>query len=223
MNNFSLKVFVEFYAGLPLLLIALAGTYKFGYFDTLNASWVLSSLSAQGLVYSILGTALIFFSGVALASFYHTLALFLSHLTLIISISVFITLLGVFTNFNIFLKIISYGGPSILGFLYYTYLKDIFNGGEIAGILAPPGILIFTIMGFGLMYSSGVYDANKDIENRNFPIVLFDEQPAYPNNQTDWRLLEVSGNNSILINLNSSNSTRFPIKVIESNKVDLIY
>lgn len=210
------------YAGLPLLLIALAGTYKFGYFDTLNVAWVLSSLSVQGLIYSILGTALIFFFGVALASFYHTLALFVGHVKLILSV-LLITILSWFTTFDIFLNVLSYGGPSLLGFLYYTYLKDFLNGSELAGIFAPSVILIFTIMGFCLMYSSGVHDAYKDIENGNFPIVLFEEQRTYPSDQTDWRLLEVSGNNSVLINLKSSSSTRFPIRIIESNKVDLIY
>ena len=44
-NSFSLKKVLELYAAIPLVLIALAGTYKFGYFSTFDALWVLPSIN----------------------------------------------------------------------------------------------------------------------------------------------------------------------------------
>ena len=69
-NSFSLKKVLELYAAIPLVLIALAGTYKFGYFSTFDALWVLPSISAYSLFYSILTTTLLFAFGSILSLIY---------------------------------------------------------------------------------------------------------------------------------------------------------
>ena len=110
-NSFSLKKVLELYAAMPLILIALAGTYKFGYFSTFDALWVLPSIN----------------------------------------------------------------------------------------------------------------DANSAINNNTLPIVLFEQQTAYPNDQSDWRLLAVIDTRFVLINLKNKTDYGYEMKVVEYSKVDSIY
>ena len=73
------------------------------------------------------------------------------------------------------------------------------------------------------MFGSGVNDANSAINNKRLPIVLFEQQTAYPNDQSDWRLLEVIDTRFVLINLKNKTDYGYEMKVVEYSKVDSIY
>ena len=92
-NSFSLKKVLELYVAMPLILIALAGTYKFGYFPTFDALWILPSISAYSLFYSILTTTLLFAFGSILSLMYWSFSVWVGHLYSLIFSILFLTLL----------------------------------------------------------------------------------------------------------------------------------
>ena len=223
MNNVSLKSFIEFYAFVPLVLLALSATYKFGYFNALNAIWVLPSLNVQGFVYSILIIALLFLAGSALASFYSAIVPFFSHVALI-SVIFVITAVSclIFGNIDFIWKVLSSSIPFFFGLFYFFYFKDVLDGDAISRSFSVFTFLIFSFMALFLMFTLGGADARRDIGEKLLPKVDFKDSTL--NGLPDWRLLEASGASLILINLNTRNSdARFEFKVIEANKVDLIH
>jgi hypothetical protein len=52
---------------------------------------------------------------------------------------------------------------------------------------------------------------------------LFEQQTAYPNDQSDWRLLAVIDTRFVLINLKNKTDYGYEMKVVEYSKVDSIY
>jgi len=222
-NSLLLKKIIELYAVIPLILIALAGTYKFGYFSAFDALWVLPSISVYSLFYSILTTTLLFALGSVISLTYKTLSdwfgglypsIFAAALIIVIVFS-----MGIDRAIILSIKLI----PLYFGFFYYFYIHASLFGGEAERELIAPLTLILSITTFGCMFWSGLHDAGKAIENRTLPIVLFEQQTSYPNDQTDWRLLESIDTRFVLINLKSKWSGRYEIKVVENTKVDSIY
>ena len=95
---------------MPLILIALAGTYKFGYFSTFDALWILPSISAYSLFYSILITTLLFAFGSILSLIYLSVSAWVGHLYSLIFSVLFVTLsiflIGIETLINLSTKLI---------------------------------------------------------------------------------------------------------------------
>lgn len=211
----------------PLLLLGLAATYKFGYFNALDALWILPLLNVQGFVYSILITTMVFLLGTAIASVYCSLLPFFSHSGLIFTFFIVPAVSSmVGGGVDTLLTILANGIPFFFGFTYFLNLKDIFNGDEVSRSFKLPSLLIFSFLGLFMMSSLGSSKAYKDSSEKLFPVVKFNNRGSVSTlqNSDDWRLLESSGNNLILINLNSKNGTgRNEFKVIEANKVDSIY
>lgn len=222
-NSLLLKKIIELYAVIPLILIALAGTYKFGYFSAFDALWVLPSISAYSLFYSILTTTLLFAFGSVLSLVYQTASDWLGYLYpsifSIVLILLFIFFIGLDASIALSTKLI----PLYFGFFYYFYIHASLFGNEAERELIPPLTLFLGVITFGCMFGSGLHDANKAIENRTLPIVFFEQQTSYPNDQTDWRLLESIDTRFVLINLKSKWNGRYEIKVVENTKVDSIY
>jgi len=222
-NSFSLKKVFELYAAMPLILIALAGTYKFGYFSTFDALWILPSISAYSLFYSILTTTLLFAFGSVLSLIYLSFCVWLGHIyslifsILFVIISIF--LIGIDTSITLATKLI----PLYFGVFYYAYVHNSIFGGQIEQHFSSPLVLFLTIIAFGCMFGSGVNDANNAINNKTLPVVLFDLQTSYPNNQSDWRLLEAIDTRFVLINLKNRTDYGYEMKVVEYSKVDSIY
>lgn len=96
-------------------------------------------------------------------------------------------------------------------------------GNEIERNLNPPLILFLSVTAFIGIFGSGVNDAEKAIKNGALPIVLFEQQTTYPNDQTDWRLLESIDTRFVLVNLKNKWNGRYEIKIVENTKVDSIY
>ncbi len=222
-NSFSLKKVLELYAAIPLVLIALAGTYKFGYFSTFDALWVLPSISAYSLFYSILTTTLLFAFGSILSLIYLSVSAWVGHLSsLIFSIlfvGLFIFFIGIDVSITLSTKLI----PLYFGVFYYSYVHSSIFGGQIDQYFSSPLVLFLSIFAFGCMFGSGVNDANSAINNNTLPIVLFEQQTSYPNDQSDWRLLEVIDTRFVLINLKNKTDYGYEMKVVEYSKVDSIY
>lgn len=222
-----MKALIEFYALVPLLLLGLAATYKFGYFNALDALWILPLLNIQGFVYSILVTTLVFLLGIGIASLYCALLPFFSHSGLIFTIFIVPAVSSAIGGgLDHLLIILGNGIPFFFGFVYFLNLKEVFDGGEITRSFKLPSFLIFTFCGLVLMSTLGSTKAYKDRVDETFPVVKFNDKNSILNieDTDDWRLLESSGNNLILINLNSRNGTgRYEFKVIEANKVASIY
>lgn len=80
-------------------------------------------------------------------------------------------------------------------------------------------------MALMMMAFQGSSDANDRVRNKDFPVVEL--STSTEDSSKDWRLLEASGSNLILINLNSSLNksgyVHYEIKIVEANKVELIY
>ncbi len=222
-NSFSLKKVLELYAVMPVILIALAGTYKFGYFSTFDALWVLPSVSAYSLFYSILTTTLLFALGSILSLIYLSASEWIGHLYCLIFsallLGVCVSFIGIETSITLSTKLI----PLYFGVFYYFYVHSYIFGGQIEQYFSSPLVLLLTIFAFGCMFGSGVNDANKSIDNKTLPIVLFDQQTSYPNNQSDWRLLETIDTRFVLINLKNKTDYGYEMKVVEYSKVDSIY
>ena len=222
-NSFSLKKVLELYAVMPLILIAIAGTYKFGYFSTFDALWVLPSISAYSLFYSILTTTLLFAFGNILSLIYLSVSVWVGHLySLIFStlfVALFIFLIGIETSITLSTKLI----PLYFGVFYYFYVHSSILGGQMEQFFGSPLVLFLTIFAFGCMYVNGVNDANKAINNKTLPVVLFDQQTSYPNDQSDWRLLEAIDTRFVLVNLKNKTDYGYEMKVVEYSKVDSIY
>lgn len=222
-NSFSLKKVLELYAVMPVILIALAGTYKFGYFSTFDALWILPSVSAYSLFYSILTTTLLFALGSILSLIYLSASEWIGHLYCLIFsallLGVCVSFIGIETSIILSTKLI----PLYFGVFYYFYVHSSIFGGQIEQYFSSPLVLLLTIFAFGCMFGSGVNDANKAIDNKTLPIVLFDQQASYPNNQSDWRLLETIDTRFVLINLKNKTDYGYEMKVVEYSKVDSIY
>lgn len=222
-NSFSLKKVLELYAAMPLILIALAGTYKFGYFSTFDALWILPSISAYSLFYSILITTLLFAFGSIISLIYLSISAWVGHSYLLVFSILFIALsifmIGIETSIALSTKLI----PLYFGVFYYSYVHSSIFGGQIEQYFSSPLVLFLTIIAFGGMFGSGVNDANKAINNKTLPIVLFDQQTSYPNDQSDWRLLEAIDTRFVLINLKNRTDYGYEMKVVEYSKVDSIY
>lgn len=222
-NSFSLKKFLEIYAVIPLILIALAGTYKFGYFSTFDALWVLPSISAYSLFYSILTTTLLFVFGSILSLIYLSVSAWVGHLYSLIFSMLFVALsiffIGIDESITLSTKLI----PLYFGLFYYCYVHSSIFGGQIEQYFCSPLVLFLSILAFGCMFGSGVNDANRAINNKSLPIVLFEQQPEYPNDQSDWRLLEMIDTRFVLINLKNKTDYGYEMKVVEYSKIDSIY
>lgn len=222
-NSFSLKKVLELYAVMPVILIALAGTYKFGYFSTFDALWILPSISAYSLFYSILTTTLLFAFGSILSLIYLSVSDLVGHLYSLIFCALFVALFifftGIETSIALSIKLI----PLYFGVFYYFYVHSSIFGGQIDQYFSSPLVLLLTIVAFGCMFGSGVNDANKAINNNTLPVVLFDQQTSYPNDQSDWRLLEAIDTRFVLINLKNKTDYGYEMKVVEYSKVDSIY
>ena len=222
-NSLLLKKFIELYAAIPLILVALAGTYKFGYFSAFDALWVLPSISAYSLFYSILTTTLLFAFGSVLSLIYLTISNWFGH----VSSSIFSVLFIIICIFIIGLdKSIALSTslvPLYFGFFYYFYIHTSLFGNETEREFTSPLTLFLSITAFGFMLGSGLHDAEKAIKSGTLPIVLFEQQPSYPNDQTDWRLLESIDTRFVLVNLKSEWNGRYEIKIVENTKVDSIY
>lgn len=75
-----------------------------------------------------------------------------------------------------------------------------------------------------MMFSNGVNDAKLENLEKQLSVVIFDGQPKYPNENTDWRLLENLGDKFVLINLSNGDETKtYPIKVVEYKAINTIY
>jgi hypothetical protein len=222
-NSFSLKKVLELYAAIPLILIALAGTYKFGYFSTFDALWVLPSISAYSLFYSILTTSLLFAFGSILSLIYLSVAAWVGHLYSLIFSILFVILSIFFIGIDVSITLSTKLIPLYFGVFYYSYVHSSIFGGQIDQYFASPLVLFLSMVAFGCMFGSGVNDANSAINNKTLPIVLFEQQTAYPNDQSDWRLLEVIDTRFVLINLKNKTDYGYEMKVVEYSKVDSIY
>ena len=222
-NSFSLKKVLELYAAIPLILIALAGTYKFGYFSTFDALWVLPSISAYSLFYSILTTSLLFAFGSILSLIYLSVAAWVGHLYSLIFSILFVILSISFIGIDVSITLSTKLIPLYFGVFYYSYVHSSIFGGQIDQYFASPLVLFLSMVAFGCMFGSGVNDANSAINNKTLPIVLFEQQTAYPNDQSDWRLLEVIDTRFVLINLKNKTDYGYEMKVVEYSKVDSIY
>ena len=208
-NSFSLKKVLELYAAIPLILIALAGTYKFGYFSTFDALWVLPSISAYSLFYSILTTSLLFAFGSILSLIYLSVAAWVGHLYSLIFSILFVILSIFFIGIDVSITLSTKLIPLYFGVFYYSYVHSSIFGGQIDQYFASPLVLFLSMVAFGCMFGSGVNDANSAINNKTLPIVLFEQQTAYPNDQSDWRLLEVIDTRFVLINLKNKTLYKF--------------
>ena len=222
-NSFSLKKVLELYAAIPLILIALAGTYKFGYFSTFDALWVLPSISAYSLFYSILTTSLLFAFGSILSLIYLSVAAWVGHLYSLIFSILFVILSIFFIGIDVSITLSTKLIPLYFGVFYYSYVHSSIFGGQIDQYFASPLVLFLSMVAFGCMFGSGVNDANSAINNKTLPIVLFEQQTAYPNDQSDWRLLAVIDTRFVLINLKNKTDYGYEMKVVEYSKVDSIY
>ena len=222
-NSFSLKKVLELYAAIPLILIALAGTYKFGYFSTFDALWVLPSISAYSLFYSILTTSLLFAFGSILSLIYLSVAAWVGHLYSLIFSILFVILSIFFIGIDVSITLSTRLIPLYFGVFYYSYVHSSIFGGQIDQYFASPLVLFLSMVAFGCMFGSGVNDANSAINNKTLPIVLFEQQTAYPNDQSDWRLLAVIDTRFVLINLKNKTDYGYEMKVVEYSKVDSIY
>jgi len=227
MNNLSLKSVFDLYAVIPIFLLALSATFKFGYFSTLDALWVLPLLNVQGFIYSILTTTMIFLLGTAVASMYGSLLIVFGHIGLIFTFFV-LPAICVFlaVDFAYLVTMLGKSVPYVLGFIYFLNFQDIFKEDEASKHFRLPTVLLFSFLGLFIMFSSGASKAYKDIGEKLLPVVSLNEKNSISDrvNSDDWRLLESSGNNLILINLNNRNSIgRYELKVIEANKVNSIY
>jgi len=224
-NSFSLRTFLEFYTVVPLILIALAGTYKFGYFQALDALWILPSISAYSLFYSILVTTLLFILGNVLSLFFQTISYLFGYLytSLLFIIPIAIIFILMPNGLSQLIVLLAKLTPIFFGFFYYFYVHSSMFGGELERNLSAPLTLLLTIAAFGGMYQSGSNNAGDAIEKRTLPIVIFDKQTTYPNDQTDWRLLEAIDNRYVLINLNHKTDYGYEKKIVEYSKVDSIY
>lgn len=222
-NSFSLKKVLELYAAIPLILIALAGTYKFGYFSTFDALWVLPSISAYSLFYSILTTSLLFAFGSILSLIYLSVAAWVGHLYSLIFSILFVILSIFFIGIDVSITLSTKLIPLYFGVFYYSYVHSSIFGGQIDQYFASPLVLFLSMVAFGCMFGSGVNDANSAINNKTLPIVLFEQQTSYPNDQSDWRLLEVIDTRFVLINLKNKTDYGYEMKVVEYSKVDSIY
>lgn len=222
-NSFSLKKVLELYAAMPLILIALAGTYKFGYFSKFDALWVLPSISAYSLFYSILTTTLLFAFGSILSLIYLSVSAWVGHLYSLIFSMLFVALSIFFIGIDLSITLSTKLIPLYFGVFYYSYVHSSIFGGQIEQYFSSPLVLFLTIIAFGGMFGSGMNDANKAINNKTLPIVLFDQQTSYPSDQSDWRLLEAIDTRFVLINLKNRTDYGYEIKVVEYSKVDSIY
>lgn len=227
MNNLSLKSFFDLYAVIPLFLLALSATFKFGYFNALDALWILPLLNVQGFIYSILITTMIFLLGTAVASMYGSLLILFGHIGLLFTFFVF-PAICVFLAFDLdyLVTIVGKSVPYVLGFIYFFNFQNIFKEDEASKNFRLPTVLLFSFLGLFIMFNLGASKAYKDIGEKILPAVSFNEKNSASNQvkHDDWRLLESSGNNLILINLNNRNTIgRYELKVIEANKVDSIY
>lgn len=224
-NSFSLRTFLEFYTIVPLVLIALAGTYKFGYFQTLDSLWILPSISAYSLFYSILVTILLFILGTVLSLIFQTISYFFGYLYTSLFFIILIAFIFILMSngLNLLIALLAKLTPLCFGFFYYFYVHSSMFGNELEKNVSAPLTLLLSIFAFGGMYISGSNDAVNAIEKRTLPIVIFDKQTSYPNDQTDWRLLEAIDNRYVLINLNHKTDYGYEKKVVEYSKVDSIY
>ncbi len=165
-NSFSLKKVLELYAAIPLILIALAGTYKFGYFSTFDALWVLPSISAYSLFYSILTTSLLFAFGSILSLIYLSVAAWVGHLYSLIFSILFVILSIFFIGIDVSITLSTKLIPLYFGVFYYSYVHSSIFGGQIDQYFASPLVLFLSMVAFGCMFGSGVNDANSAINNK---------------------------------------------------------
>lgn len=137
----------------------------------------------------------------------------------ILFVGLFIFFIGIDVSITLSTKLI----PLYFGVFYYSYVHSSIFGGQIDQYFSSPLVLFLSIFAFGCMFGSGVNDANSAINNNTLPIVLFEQQTSYPNDQSDWRLLEVIDTRFVLINLKNKTDYGYEMKVVEYSKVDSIY
>lgn len=223
-NHPSIKIILESYAAVPLLLISLAAIYRFGYFFRLDALWILPSLSVQSLLYSILSTIILFLSGCALTYIYIHIQSYFGHL---FALSVFFFIICVcfgilYSNEQLSLSLKL--SPLLAGSFYYIYFHYSLFSGELDRAIFSPLVIILTLILSLMIFVSGMNDAKRENLEKKLSVVIFNEQPKYPNEGTDWRLLENLGDKFVLINLSSSYENQtYPIKVVEYKTVNTIY
>jgi hypothetical protein len=223
-NHPSIKTILESYAAVPLLLISLAAIYRFGYFFHLDALWILPSLSVQSLLYSILSTIILFLSGCALTYIYIHIQSYFGHLVAL-SVFFFIICIGfgiLYSNeqLSLILKL----SPLLTGSFYYIYFHYSLFSGELDRAIFSPLVIILTLVLSFMMFVSGTNDAKRENLEKKLSIVIFNEQPKYPNEGTDWRVLENLGDKFVLINLSKGDETQtYPIKVVDYKTVNTIY
>jgi len=223
LSSFTFKSFVESSAALPLLLISFAAVYKFGYFWNLDAVWILSSLSVQNLLYSILAAVILFVAGCSLSFAYIRFSEFLGYSSVSIFFLVIVSpiFIHLFLNDNLvlILKVL----PLLAGAIYYGYAHFFIFGGQLFKTFLSPLIVLLSVFFLGGMFFSGVNDSKEENLYRNLNVVIFNEQKSYPNEETDWRLLENLGDKLILINLKRyKDNKNYFIKVVEIEKIDNI-
>ncbi|HFG4561773.1 hypothetical protein U2E25_17505 [Acinetobacter baumannii] len=218
------KSILESYAAIPLLLISFAAIYRFGYFYHLDALWILPSLSVQSLLYSILSTILLFLAGCALTYIYIHIQTYFGY-TVVLTIFffgffVFLGILYVNENLYLILKL----APLLAGCFYYIYLHySLFSNELERAVFFPIFILLSLTLSF-MMFVNGMNDAKKEKLQEKLSVVIFEEQPKYPNQGTDWRLLENIGDKFVLINLSRGSETKaYPIKVVEYKTINSIH
>lgn len=223
MTSFTLKSFAESSATLPLLLISFAAVYKFGYFWNLDALWILPSLSVQSLLYSILTTVVLFTIGVSLSFIYLRSSEIFGYFIVSICFLVFLSFIFVRLFINDNLMVILKAVPLFAGAFYYMYAHFFIFGGQVYKTLLSPLMALLSI-GFLIgMVSNGINDSKEENLSKNLSVVIFEEQKSYPNEETDWRLLENLGDKLILINLKRyKDNKNYFIKVIEIEKIDNI-
>ncbi|WP_313044523.1 hypothetical protein [Acinetobacter sp.] len=223
-NHSSIKTILESYAAIPLLLISLAAIYRFGYFFHLDALWILPSLSVQSLLYSILSTIILFLAGCALTYIYiHIQSFFGPFVALSIFFFIICISFGILYS-NEQLSLALKLSPLLAGSFYYIYFHYSLFSSQLDRAVFSPIVIILTLVISFMMLVSGMNDAKLENLEKNLSVVIFDEQPEYPSESTDWRLLESLGDKFVLINLkNGDEKKAYPIKVVEYKTVNTIY
>lgn len=115
--------------------------------------------------------------------------------------------------------------PFIAGIIYYIYFN--FYISKEYKNYKPTTVSSFLLANICLLVGMmliGALDASPDKLDKNLSVVIFDEQKSYPSINSDWRLLENFGNKLVLINLvMPEDSNRYPIKIVDPEKIEEIY
>lgn len=223
MTSFTLRSFIESSAALPLLLISFAAVYKFGYFWNIDAVWILPSLSIQSLLYSILATVILFLLGCSLAFLYLRSSELFGYFIVSILFFFIFSCFGIFLFINDNFFILFKSLPLAAGAFYYTYAHFFIYGDDSFKVFMSPLIILLSVFFLVMMFFSGMNDSSQENLSKSLNVIIFDEQKSFPNEETDWRLLENLGDKLIIINLKRyKNNKNYFIKVVEIEKIDNI-